>query len=77
MISIENGTIKLSEGVYRYDYSDVSGTHSETFTASQTPQIGDSIDAGVLVPLVGYKINHDVSKWVSEDWDTWPKRKAI
>lgn len=52
LIRIDGGTTKLQNGFYQYSVSDAAGYHLYTFSASQKPILGDSIDttAGVLVP---------------------------
>ena len=60
--------------MYKYTYALSSGVVTEQFTASQVPKIGDSINAGVLVPLVGHLINQDHSKWLPVEYDEWPER---
>jgi hypothetical protein len=76
-ISIEGGTVLVSPGVYKYSYDDVEGFHTITFTASQKPKVGDSVVDGVLVPLVGFKINGDVSRWLPASYDTWPDKPPV
>jgi hypothetical protein len=60
-ISIEAGCAKIpgTTNSYLYRYSDNAGNHVVVFLANKIPEIGDSIENGVLVPLVGYKINND------------------
>lgn len=74
-ISIEGGTTHLGGNLYRYEYGTVDGRMAVLFTAPRKPKIGDKVVDGVWEALVGYKINGDVSRWLPEDFDTWPNLK--
>lgn len=74
-IKIQSGCVQLEGNDYIYRYTDKEGEHTVVFTASQVPKVGDSITDGVLVPLVGYDINQDHSKWIKNPPDTWPENK--
>ncbi len=74
-VKIQGGCVQLEGNDYIYHYTDKEGEHSVVFTASQVPKVGDSITVGVLVPLVGYDINQDHSKWLPPQIDTWPENK--
>lgn len=82
MVLIENGVKHVNWGAlpmnFVYEYEDNAGVHQVAFTATQWPKIGDSIDtaAGVLVPLVGYKINNSpgVAQKQCHDDGEWPSR---
>lgn len=67
---IEAGTWHIEGNTWGYRYGDAEGDHVIVFTAEPgvKPRIGDSIEAGVHVPLVGYIINGDVSKWENK-WE--------
>lgn len=71
-ITIEAGVAKIADLLYVYRWNDVGGIHEVTFTSDEVPKVGDSIENGVLVPLVGYKINDDHSKWLPDQYDYWP-----
>lgn len=59
-VSIEGGCVfNLDENEWEYRYEDTDGFHYVWFSSLVTPKIGDTIVDGVLVPLVGYKINND------------------
>lgn len=48
-----------NSNVWVYEYEDTEGDHFLVFYSDTKPKIGDTIVNGVLVPLVGYKINND------------------
>lgn len=59
-VSIEGGCVFYpARNQWLYQYEDTDGWHSVIFNAATTPKIGDTIVDGVLVPLVGYKVNND------------------
>lgn len=59
-VTIEGGCHYLPyKGEWLYIYEDTSGVHMNWFQSITKPKIGDTIVNGVLVPLVGYKINND------------------
>lgn len=73
-ISIEGGCVHLEEDLWVYRWNDNAGLHEYIFEAGpNTPRVGDSIVNGYLVPLVGWKINTDTSKWQETSYDTWPE----
>ena len=60
IISIEGGCFFVPlKQMWCYRWEDTEGWHAEYFMSMTTPKIGDTIVDGVLVPLVGYKINND------------------
>lgn len=70
--TIENGTISKGGGVYEYINTTNAGTEKITFVSATIPEIGDVIgDDLVLIPLQGYKVNNDTSKWEHHDRETW------
>lgn len=76
VLVIENGC-KHINGAFVYEYEDSAGVHTVTFSASQIPKIGDSInlDTFTLVPLVGYRINNDPGMQKKDvDEQEWPSR---
>ena len=58
-VSIEAGCTKIGPNRYIYIYDLNEGLEAISFNSTTTPKIGDTIVDGVLVPLVGYKINND------------------
>ena len=52
VIRIDNGTTKIGDINYYYDYTDNEGEHRVFFTSETVPKLGDTIDTtnGVLVP---------------------------
>lgn len=79
ILLIENGCINSLDAAntWFYDYEDNAGSHRITFTSSQRPKVGDSInlDTFSLVPLVGYRINNDPGMQKKDcDEQEWPSR---
>lgn len=74
-IEIEGGVISHGANVYEYRYGTVDGFFSITFTSTTRPKIGDKIVDGINVPLEGYEINQDKSRWIKTPPDVWPENK--
>lgn len=75
VIEIEGGVISYPNNLYEYRYSTVDGYFSVQFTSTTRPKIGDKIVNGVCVPLEGYEINQDHSRWIPTPQPTWPEEK--
>lgn len=65
---IQGGTYKIEHGednihTYVYRFSDKAGDHVIVFLAADRPEIGDRIVNGIHVPITGWVINDDTSKW--------------
>lgn len=73
-VSIEGGCTELGEGLWRYDWTTNDGPCCVIFNAQDLkPQIGDKVVSGNLVPLEGWKINSDTSKWRKGEDPVWPE----
>jgi hypothetical protein len=59
---------------FYYDYTDNEGIHRVYYSSTTYPQIGDTIENGVLVPKTGYIINNDpgFQKKKLRTRSTWP-----
>lgn len=74
VVTIEGGCTELGEGLWRYDWTTNDGPCCVIFNAGPLkPKIGDTVASGVLIPLEGYKINSDTSRWRPSDYDEWPE----
>lgn len=71
-ISIEGGCVQLGDTLWEYRWGDVDGEHRVQFSSVGKPKIGDKIVDGALVPLIGYKINGDTSRWQEQRDEEWP-----
>lgn len=71
---IEGGCTRTGDASWSYTYTTTSGITTLLFTADVgvVPKIGDSINAGALVPLVGHLINEDHSRWIKLPDEEWP-----
>jgi hypothetical protein len=75
VIRIDNGTTKIGDINYYYDYTDNEGEHRVFFTSETVPKLGDSIntETGTLLPLTGFIINNDPGFQAKRKVeDVWP-----
>lgn len=74
-IKIEGGTyqVKGQTNSWVYPYTDNQGMHKNVFLVPEglTPEIGDSIDNGILVKREGFQVNPDTSKWRNKWRKIW------
>lgn len=75
VIRIDNGTTKIGDINYYYDYTDNEGEHRVYFTSETAPKLGDSIntETGTLIPLTGFIINNSPGmQGKHKVEDVWP-----
>lgn len=74
-IRIQSGCtrIKGTPNSWLYVYTDNKGIHRVVFLVPQglTPEIGDTIEGGILKKLTEQLINPDVSRWIVHPRKTW------
>lgn len=75
LVRIQSGCkqIQGTPNSWLYTYTDVEGIHNVVFLVPEgaKPEIGDTIEGGVLVKLTDHLINPDVSKWIKQPRKTW------
>lgn len=77
MIRIQSGCTRIqgTPNSWLYKYTDIEGVHRVVFLVPEglTPEIGDTIEGGVLRKLTDHLINPDVSKWIKPYRQYWGK----